>query len=327
MYIPEGRHEINARVGGNPRSFISNLPAEKGEEIAAKFQSALNFLLAENVSPFFDFEHKGGKASAWPKKFFYVKGKGLMCDAEWTGSGVKARRKRDFRYFSPTYLVDDESGEPYGIPSRGPLGALVNDPAFREIERVAAGEAKPKETTPKKTMNDLVTTGLLTEAEAAQADAQSVAASRVSTLRAEAKNLKEIEASNTSLTAENTKLKAQIAEASENDAKETVKLAVAAGRLLAGDEASQAYWTKQIVTNPVEAKAALDAIPAQNDQLLKKKIIEAGGSNQTPTNGDGALLLAANKLVEAGTAKTQEQALTMAASANPALYEEYAKTL
>jgi hypothetical protein len=39
---------------------------------------------------------------------------------------------KDFSYFSPTFLLDDD-GTPAGLPGRGPLGALVDEPAFGDV--------------------------------------------------------------------------------------------------------------------------------------------------------------------------------------------------
>jgi phage I-like protein len=59
-----------------------------------------------------------------------------------TGAGKAAIEGKDFSYLSPSFLIDD-NGIPSGLPERGPLAALVNEPAFREIPRIAASDADP----------------------------------------------------------------------------------------------------------------------------------------------------------------------------------------
>lgn len=45
-----------------------------------------------------------------------------------------------YSYFSPEFYLG-EDGMPADLPERGPLGALVNEPAFRSIPRIAASDS------------------------------------------------------------------------------------------------------------------------------------------------------------------------------------------
>jgi len=55
MYMPEGRSAIEARVDGEPKEIDVNVTAET----AAILQADLEKLLAHNIRPYVDFDHKG----------------------------------------------------------------------------------------------------------------------------------------------------------------------------------------------------------------------------------------------------------------------------
>ena len=140
VFIPEGEHRIRPSVNGKAEDVTVKLPPERGAAVAASLQAALDRRQRSNVRPWFDFEHKAGAASALPTSFRYEPGKGIIAAVEWTEAGRKAVQGKDFSYFSPVfYLAAD--GTPEDLPERGPLGALVNEPAFREIPRIAAADA------------------------------------------------------------------------------------------------------------------------------------------------------------------------------------------
>lgn len=174
VYIPEGVHVITPWVNGKPKEITVKVPAEKGESITAVLQAALADRWTKSVRPWFDFEHKAGPASAHPKSFRYEKGKGIMCKLEWTGTGRKAIEGKDYSYLSPTFLMDDD-GTPSGLPSRGPLAGILNEPAFREIPRIAASDAA-SEQEPSNTMSKLIFAALAISAAAENAETEAVAA-------------------------------------------------------------------------------------------------------------------------------------------------------
>lgn len=143
VFIPEGSHKITPQ--SHPKGVTISLPPERGEEIAAKLNATLQRRLGENVKPWFDFEHsRKFPASGYPTSFRYQPGKGIMAVVDWSGSGKRAIDSRDVRYFSPEFLID-EAGVPHDLPQRGPLGGLVTEPAFRQIQPLAASEAQPAE--------------------------------------------------------------------------------------------------------------------------------------------------------------------------------------
>lgn len=140
VFLPEGVHQIFASTNGRPKRSKVKVPPARGQEIAARLQKDLSRRQAQNVRPWIDFEHKGGAAAALPKAFRYEPGRGVILELEWTDAGRRAIEGKDFSYFSPVFFLSDD-GTPDGLPEKGAIGGLVNEPAFREIPRIAARDA------------------------------------------------------------------------------------------------------------------------------------------------------------------------------------------
>jgi phage I-like protein len=141
VYIPEGEHEIRPEVNGKPGKITVRVPKGKGASIAATLQADLEKRLSDNVRPIIDFDHnRSGAAAAIPSRFRYQEGLGVVLALDWTSSGRQAIEGRDFSYFSPEFLIQDD-GTPGGLPAKGAIGALVNNPAFRSMPRIAAHDS------------------------------------------------------------------------------------------------------------------------------------------------------------------------------------------
>ena len=267
VYLPEGEHTIMPWVNGKPKKVTVKVPAEKGEAIAAVLQAALDGKKEKDpIRAWFDFNHKSdGPASAFPTGFRYEPGKGIMASVEWTGSGGRSIVDRDYSYLSPTFLIGDD-GLPSGLPDRGPLAALVNEPAFREIPRIAASDAAvDHDPTNPPTMSKLIFAALAISAAAENAEPEAVKA--IEALKVEAADAKQklsvVEAENIALKAKVDAAEAdtKAANAKRLDAK--VEAAVAAGKIAAKDdetkkevrellEASEALGDKAIASMPVK---------------------------------------------------------------------------
>lgn len=141
VFLPEGKHQIFATLNGKPSRSTVRVEAARGPAIAARLQQDLARRQSANVRPWVDFLHAGGAAAALPKAFRYEPGRGVVLEVEWTDAGRRAIEGRDFSYFSPCFYLADDSEEPEGLPEKGAIGALVNEPAFREIPRIAAADA------------------------------------------------------------------------------------------------------------------------------------------------------------------------------------------
>lgn len=277
VYMPEGSHTITPWVDGKPKTITVHVPAAKGAAIAAVLQASLVEREKSNVRPWFDFEHKNGAASALPKSFRYEPGKGIMCAVEWTGAGRNAIEGKDFSYLSPTFLLGDD-GSPSGLPSRGPLASLLNEPAFRDIPRIAASDAahitENTETTP--IMSKLIFAALAISAAADNAETEAVNA--ISALKLEAADAKQKLAL---VEAANAKLKAQVEAAAKLRADTLVKAAVADGRIAPKDEDKQTKFRDKIEAGDTFAEEILAQLPKQHAGLDTPIVRAADGKPLT----------------------------------------------
>lgn len=266
VYLPEGRHDITPRVNGVARKITVIVPPEKGEAIAASLQSSLDERSAQNVRPWFDFEHKHGAASAIPSGFRYEPGKGIMAAVEWTDGGRRAVEGRDFSYFSPEFLIDGQ-GLPCGLPERGPLGGLVNEPAFRDIPRIAAMQADESKTYMKQLYTKL---GIDPDGE--QAEAQALA------------KIEELQEQVTKLTAERDELKSKLVEVEAMQQQDRVKraddliaAAKADGRIAPKDEATAGRYHERIAAGDAFAEEVLRSLPKGTD-LSRSVVVQAASA-------------------------------------------------
>jgi len=279
MYIPEGEHSINPTVDGKPGSIVSKVTPERGENIVAMLNKSLSKREAKNVRPIVDFDHMDtGPAAAIPKAFTYEIGAGIMLDLEWTKSGSSAIEGKDYSYFSPVYNMDRNTGEPVSLASSGPIGALVNDPAFREIKRIAASKAA--QPTPEMETTALIKAGLITEAEAKTDKVADIVSANIESIKAKAAKVDGLESQVSTL-------KASLAKVAETTADRAIEDAVATGRIAAKDESTKGYWRSQLIEASqdeeklTQVSAALSAIPS-ND-ILKREVIVKAGDNSTPS--------------------------------------------
>jgi hypothetical protein len=321
VYLPEGKHQITATVDGEPKTIDVHVPAEKGVQIAAMLQSALEGRNKSNVRPWMDFEHKRGVASALPKSFRYEPGKGIMCAVEWTGAGRAAIEGKDFSYFSPEFYLGDD-GVPDGLPSRGPLGGLVNEPAFREIPRIAASDAAIiTETNTTPVMSKLIFAALAISAAAENAEAEAV--DLIKNLKVKAADADRLKTENDDLRKKVEAADAAAAAARKQRADTLVKAAVADGRILVKDTDMQDKFRAKIEAGDTFVEEILAQLPKLNAGL-GKSIVVAGADKSAAATG---LEARAKALVTAGEAKTFDDAIGLVAASDPTAYTEYLATL
>jgi len=297
VYIPEGTHRITPKVDGRAQTILVKLTPENGEQVAASLQADLTARLSDNVRPIIDFDHRNtGPAAAIPKAFRYVAGQGILCAVDWTNAGRSAVEGRDFSYFSPVFLIGDD-GAPAGLPARGPLGALVNNPAFREIPRIAAADASADtiETEDPTTMSKLVFAALGIDPAHAEAEASAVKA-----VEASAAKIKELEASIADMTKERDKLKAdaekqkaEAADARKDRAKTLVEAAVADGRIAPKDEDTKSFFTGLIEAGNAGAEAQLAKLPVLNKDITKPVVVAKQGEPEKKDEPTGLALVTA----------------------------------
>jgi len=168
QWMPPGKHTVSA---SGPDGKAIKTTVISTETDAARLDVELQQLLTaaeegKASRPYIDFDHDGGKAAAIPKHIFWEDG--IRLEVEWTSEGKAALEGRVYSYFSPSWLHDEKRNRVAGLPAVGPIGALVNTPAFQSIERLAAAHS-PDNTTNMTQINQLL--GLAAEAapEATQA--------------------------------------------------------------------------------------------------------------------------------------------------------------
>lgn len=321
MYFPEGEHNICATVNGKPKKVTVKIDSG----VLASFQKGLEDRLErKGVRPILDFDHKGkGDASALPKAFRYEPGVGLFLDVEWTSAGRSSIEGKNYSYFSPDFLLGAD-GVPTGIPMRGPVGSLVNDPAFETIERIAASEADDLKPTNIDTMSILKNIGLLSENEAAKEDAETVAAARVKALKEEpatvaANAVKEVQdtiraaVKSVDADADAVGVSAALAEDAtpETLGKTFGSLIVACAQSLKDAADAKVEAAKATAQASVDALVAAGKIPAQNEEIkefwVKQFINDAEGAEKVsasmPKIAPGITEKVVDKAVSASTTK------------------------
>jgi phage I-like protein len=322
VYLPEGEHQITPWVDGKPKPITVKVPAARGTQIAASLQASLVRRQQANVRPWFDFEHKAGVASALPKSFRYEPGRGVMASVEWTGAGRAAIEGKDFSYFSPVFFLGDD-GVPDGLPERGPLGALVNEPAFREIPRIAASDAAESIEEPP-AMSKLIFAALAISAAAENAETEAVKA--IDKLKVEAADAKSeaarLKTENDALTKRVEASDASAATARKERADTLVKAAVADGRIAPKDTEKQDKFRAKIEAGDTFAEEILAQLPKQHAGL-DKPVITAGADKTAATNIDEK----AKALVTAGDAKDLDEARGIIFASDAEAYSAYLASL
>lgn len=135
-WMPAGTHSICCSRNGEPAEIEVQVDEALVAVLNEQLQAARALADSGKASrPYIDFDHTRGEAAAIPTEFFWQDG--IRLCVEWTAAGAAAVSGRVYSYFSPEFFAD-KSGKVTAIPAVGPIGALVNTPAFQEIERIAA---------------------------------------------------------------------------------------------------------------------------------------------------------------------------------------------
>lgn len=326
VYIPVGSNKINATVGGKPSEIVVNVPVERGQAIAASLQTALEKRLAGPVRPRLAFDHtKGGPASGHPQSFSFDPARGIILAASWSNSGKAAIEGGDYGYFSPTFYIDDD-GTPSGLPDKGEIGSLVDEPAFRGIGLIAAADTDiNSHLNEPTTMSKLIFAALAISAAAENAETAAVQA--IEKLKVDASDAT---SKATRLEQENKDLKTKV-EAAEAEALKTrkdradtlVMAAVADGRIPAKDTEKQDKFRAKIEAGDTFAEEILAQLPKLNQGLDKPLVMGTDGKPVQASDFEGK----AKALVTAGNAKTLDDAFGIVAAADPSAYADYLKTI
>lgn len=319
LWAPKGEHTIKCSVNGEPGTCVVRVTPDCVPRLNADLEAKLN----SNVKPVGLYDHETGPASYKPARFVWDEEKGVVLELEgWTGRGKADVEEGNYGYHSPRFRRDKGTGEILGLlPDCIEVGSLVNDPAFDEIERIAASRTegdvahfddvedtdkpgdnenleKPGEGIEEQDNNNttnrdmditkLVALGILTEEEAKAENAEAIALERIKALQNKGKaSSDELEASKQELA----KCREEIA-ASKKQTEERADLAVedaiAAGKIAPKDEATKAFWKRALTEDYIAASKQLNALP-KNPAFDDVEAGKMGGGKKEPLTGTAAL--------------------------------------
>lgn len=276
VFLPEGEHTITPYVDGKPKRVTVKVSAKRGAAIAAKLKADLDERARQNVRPWLDFDHEGRVSAGNPTGFRYHPGKGIVMTVDWSKAGRSAIEGKDYSYFSPSFHIDDK-GEPNALPMTGPVGGVVNEPAFRDIPRIAAKAGDPDHPTDA-TMSKLILSKL--GINPAADDAETAALDKIEAMSSYGKKVKELEAKIDAMTKERDDLKkkmgeveaAQAAERKER-ADKIITAAIAEGK----DKEKVESLREKIEAGDALAIEHLDLLPKKHDGIDKPIVTAADG--------------------------------------------------
>lgn len=279
MYFPVGKHKIHPMVNDKPSK--DGIDLDIDASVLDCLQKDLETRLTQKVRPIADFDHRPGPASFLPKRFVWRDGAGVFLQGDWTSAGKSAIQGRDYSYFSPSFMLS--GSKIVGLPQTGAIGALTNNPAFRDIQRIAAAEeGDTTEPTPQQgtTMSNPILTqavslGLITEtADEVKAALQLVASHTALIKRAEAAE---------TLVAAS---QAREQEALSVAATQAVETAITQGRLPGKNPAVKAAWVKAMLANPKDTAEMIGAM-APNPALSVVVPVKTGDAGRRVIQADG----------------------------------------
>lgn len=318
LWAPKGEHTIKCSLNGKPGSCAVSVTADCVPRLNADLDAKLN----NNVKPVGLYDHEMGAASYRPARFVWDEEKGVVLELEgWTERGRKDVEGGNYAYHSPRFRRDKGTGEVLGLlPDSIEVGSLVNDPAFDDIERIAAsrtdgavahfediadedergdnvnldkpteGIEEQKNNTTNRDMDitKLVALGIITEEEAKAENAEVVALERIKALQDKGKaSSDELEAAKKDLGKCQEEVAASKKKA-EDLANQAVEDAVAAGKIAPKDEATKDFWRRSLTEDFVAANRQLNALaknPAFDDVSANKN----NGEKKEAVSGSAAL--------------------------------------
>ena len=136
LWAPKGEHTIKCSLNGQPGTCVVRVTSD----CVPRLNADLEAKLSSNVKPVGLYDHEMGPASYKPGRFVWNEEKGVVLELEgWTEKGRTDVEGGNYGYHSPRFRRDKGTGEILGLlPESIEVGSLVNDPAFDDIERIAA---------------------------------------------------------------------------------------------------------------------------------------------------------------------------------------------
>ena len=270
LYMPAGQHRVCGTVNGRPGARTVLVDAAAAARLQEALQARLElYRRGEAVRPCGLFDHRPGAASFLARAFEWDPARGVVLRVEWTSAGREAIQGRNYSYFSPKFLLD-EQGRVAGLTEEAEVGSLVNDPAFERAEQIAASRdyQAPRESLAggerlcdDAGMDQIKTLlGLPPDADDA------AVAAKIQQLMAQADDDKKDIAAKAA-DAEKARRESCEARADADAAKDELKKkeeelsALRARKIAPKDEAAKAAWKEIYKTSPDTARKAMEATP------------------------------------------------------------------
>lgn len=255
--MPPGTHTITPTgPDGKPITLtvtVTEATAAALEAARAKYQAEADAQTGD--APYIDFNHDDGPAAAWVKSIYWAGDDphtgGVRAKIEWSDAGREAIEGKLFRRFSPSFIVDPNTGAITSAPVN--MGGLVNRAAFRTINAFFATAPATESQTP--------THSTMTE-------------EQIAALQAENETLKQRIA----------ELEAALEAATKEKAEAEVEAAARDGRIPPAPEI-KAKWVQTLLKNP-DSRELLASLPV-NPAL--ETVIRAKAAPETDPNTPAAL--------------------------------------
>lgn len=123
-------HEADNSLRSGPAK--KEIELDVDASVIPSLQKDLENRRAGNISRYGVFDHKPGPDAVLRQRFFW-KDNGVYLEVAWTDAGKRAVKGPNDSYFSPSFFLADN--KIVGLLQNGSIGALTNNPAFRDIMR------------------------------------------------------------------------------------------------------------------------------------------------------------------------------------------------
>lgn len=134
VYLPIGKHSIMAhRYDGNGKQIKGEFDVEVNQETFEKIVENLKLNVGPNLEKkvWIDYSHNDDLGAAgWITQFHWDPAIGIIAECSWTNEAKTKIQDGAYKYFSPSFYVDDDS-KISEIALE--CGGLVNNPAFQEL--------------------------------------------------------------------------------------------------------------------------------------------------------------------------------------------------
>lgn len=331
QWMPPGAHTITPYVAGEPKELTITVDAALAERFRHDF-ARMVAVAAEGRGdkPYLDFGHEDKAASGEVLDLYWAgedpKTGGIRAKVKWSTAGRAALEGREYRRFSPQWLLHEDTLEILGLGEN--LGGLVNRAAFQTIQPVVArrGDLTPTADSMKFSEEQKTELTQLIAA-ATKPIADKLAAIEAKTTAAPgAATAQAANADIAALTERIKTLEANAGKVTAAQAKAAVAVHAKRGAIPPQNAELLGHWEKSYATDPDGTEKLLAAM-SDNPALAKIAAAANGGAEASAgAGGDHPFVVKARKLAE--TDKTTiAVASAKLAQTEGALYDDYRKAL